>query len=546
MPVNYSANTLLARNGYRQFDSTEYGLPYFQKLPRNDAVHQPWKHCAFSCNEVLNYDLLNFDMDEYSESELKKKLSDIETDEVVYKRGADAVKSASVYCRELQFENNYDSGKLVEKTGPLYDIYPFGQSYEIANQSLNKVVVPSAFLPGLPNQVLFVDIRDGQPYQGTIEIEQISPSSESHDGAKSFQIDGAGSVKTDNPGGSPRFAITADESGVTSFLLTIHEKTKLRFKAGDKIYESAFSPNRLPFHAEVTGRDLAYATIRIDFRDEPTDMVVDYFVGNTWTERQKIPKPGTRSAQLKLLPNFQYKRGTRSWNDQFDIVYVRLSKSGFPIDKSYQTFALFASSEPYEDRFKIGAIYQDFVKLHYLKLGKQDEAKNAASQIYDLYHEPEAQLKSWCADMFAVAPVLLSDRNMTAETRSRTANGMGRRQLSIRDHNIETYLLSRLALEHRPKAVSVPFDDNPKTHGRHIAAVVSLMILLFGGVLVFMYIAARMRDAQQRAWYDTVANMGSRSRKPHIPQYFVIIIIFLLIGYLAVTNYMLTLWNPFE
>ena len=226
------------------------------------------------------------------------------------------------------------------------------------------------------------------------------------------------------------------------------------------------------------------------FAGEPQDMAVDYFSGNVWFYHQEIKAADT--AEFELVPMYlKYPR--RSWNDLQEVVYARLSLHGFPNDGYYQTFPGIVSDKLPEsianrisdkigkDSFRIGLLYQELLKLHDMEAGDYDNAMKAAEKIHELYNDPERQRDSWCSDVFAFVPALLSDRNMG----SKRFGSQIKQQFQLHDKNIEEYLLYRLAQSHHPEALSVVFNSSSRV--RRICRIIWLIVGILGFLIYCLY-----------------------------------------------------------
>ena len=497
----------------------------YEKIPQNGVGYFQLPGCTYQygmhCGD-LSFSLLNTDETD------KEKLDDEFYFDAVIGRHSKRIVDTKKFQSDLIFFDNPEDIYIPKYNS--YTVIPFGREHQAAPLSLNTAEAPAAFLPGVPNRVLYADIRDGEPYAGNIEIEQIYSS----DNTAEDNIHISNISYHQQPGnGAPHYTIEADVSGVTSFLLAIQKKTRIRFTAGDNIYEKAFEPLELPFNAFVIGDFVPFSEpyISVTFPGEPQDMVVDFFTGNAWFGRQEVAAENTGRFALKLPPGIVFGKSGRAWHDNVGIVYARLSLNGFPQDKAAQTFALISSGDTIEDRFKIGAIYQNFVKLHDMDMPLMDidsaqyhKISHAAERIFNLYKAPDAQKESWCSDIFAVVPALLNDRNMYTERG-------GRQTLSVRDMNIEAFLRHRLARAHRPWTLSAEFGANPALASSRSTANKFWIIWLIAGIIAFLVYGLRLRNLRQKAWFDAAAQNKAEGLLPGMPLWIVATVVLLCLAF---------------
>jgi hypothetical protein len=475
-------------------------------------------HCEYCfkhhCNGDgdLRLDLIDLDVRGLDESSFVEEMDAFRKDADNNKSPSLLLQSATLPCSQLYFEEPQEKNV---PHGSIYRIIPFGQRGSFVPQSVNTVVAMSTFLPGHTNQVLLVDIRDGEPYTGTIEVELVRDPSDTDDHTNDFRIAAVPYTKQNNT-----YIIQADESGITSMIMTIQRDIKLRFTAGDKSYEHKFVLNERPFYASVIGAfnpNLEWPTMNIDFAGGPQDVVVDYFIDNAWFDRQLVHAKDTK--QFKLMPRYEYIRSEKAWNDRIDIIYARVSLSGFPTEEPCQTFAIPASAEFFEDRFKIGAIYQEFVKLHHLNNGEFETAMEAASVVYDIYTNPNIQQEPWAKEMFALAIPLIN--------RNDREDSSGDHHFSLKDYNYSSFMLKRLAQEHDPRVITLPFDDKKAMYNAHHTSGFGLVIWLLGGLIASVVCARNIRIRRQRVWFDDAAKGKAKGVLPGIPLVLIGIIVVL-------------------
>ncbi len=492
---------------------------YINYFPRNGFGDLHCERCnEHYCPGDLQLDLIDIDLRGIDESTFVEKMGDFKKAEENNKIPPLLLQTATLPCSQLHFEEPLQKNV---PHGPRYRIIPFGLRGSFVPQSVNTVVAGSTFLPGHANRVFIVNITDGEPYTGPIKVEQILDPSGTDDDIKELGISAVPYTKQNNT-----YIIQADESGITSMLMTIQRDIKLRFTAGDKSFEHEFVLNERPFNANVIGSfnpKVDLPTMYIDFAGERQDMVIDYFIDNAWFDRQLVHASDTK--QFKLTPKYKYISPEKAWNDQIDIIYARVSPSGFPTEEPYQTFAIPASAEFFEDRFEIGAIYQEFVKLHYLNNGHFGTAMDAASVAYDIYTDPNIQQEPWAKEMFALAMPLIN-RNDREDSR-------GDHHFSLKDYNYESFMLNRLAQEHDPRVITLPFDDKKVISHAHRTSGIWLVIWLLGGLIAYVICARNIRIRRQRAWFDAAAMGKAKGVMPGIPMGFVYIIALLGMGLVA-------------
>ncbi len=209
-------------------------------------------------------------------------------------------------------------------------------SYERLNQF--SVLAPSAFMIGEPNEVLLLNIRDGEPYAGDFVIEQINIV----------------------PAPEPQI-VHADDSGITSFPLSIYARADFKITAGDEVVYATFVPMERPFHAEITDFCIDsfghFPRVHVTPSGGRYPIIVDYFVGNVWLDRQIVP--------AEEIDDFKLQPSLYGNNNPF-IVYARLSNSEIPADEYSQMFAFVAASHasylPFypEPESEFGLIFHEF------------------------------------------------------------------------------------------------------------------------------------------------------------------------------------------
>ena len=397
-----------------------------------------------------------------------------------------------------------------------YSIMPFGLEHTPSSHSLQKLVVPAAFMPGKSNRVFYADIRNGVPYQGDIVIQQVPGAGEAN--PDEIQIEGIAYRKNAN-NGAVEYVINADESGVTAFELTAQKQTRIRILAGTEVTKKTIKPGEMPFSAVQTIDNDGKSRIHVSFAGEPQDMVVDYFSGNAWFYHQEIKAADT--AGFALTP-MRLKFPRRSWNDKQELVYARLSLKGDSEDAYHQTIPVIVSykNEPESDAFRIGLLYQEFVRLHDLEAGDYDNAMKAAENIYNLYNDPKRQRDTWCSDIFAFVPVLLSDRNKGWER----VGLQKKQQFKLQDKNIEEYLLTRLAQSHHPEMKTVVFKGTSDVKKTCRASFIFWLIWLIVGIAGFLVYGLRVRELRQKAWFDDAAIHKAVGVLPGMPGWLMAVI----------------------
>ena len=424
---------------------------------------------------------------------------------------------------KLSFDNPDNFIMEVEKSHldgrpgiEVYSIMPFGLAHNPSSHSIQKLVVPAAFMPGKSNRVLYADIRDGMPYQGDIVIQQV-PGAGNTD-PDEIQIDGIAYRKNAN-NGAVEYVINADESGVTAFEIMAQKQTRIRILAGTEVTEKTIKPGEMPFSAVSTSDEDGKTRIHVSFAGEPQDMVVDYFSGNMWFYHQEVKAADT--AGFELIP-MHLKPHRRSWNDTQELVYARLSLRGNSEDAYHQTIPVIVSyqNEPESDAFRIGLLYQEFVRLHDLEAGDYDNAMKAAENIYNLYNDPKRQRDTWCSDIFAFVPVLLSDRNKGWVR----VGWQKKQQFKLQDKNIEEYLLTRLVQSHHPEMMSVEFKGTSDVKKTCRTGFVFWLIWIIVGFAGFLVYGLRVRAQRQKAWFDDAARHKAVGVLPGMPVWIMAVI----------------------
>ena len=413
------------------------------------------------------------------------------------------------------FVMHVEKSKIDGRPGiDVYSVMPFGLEHKASRHSIQKLVVPASFMPGKSNRVLYADIRDGEPYQGDIVIQQVRRAGDT--GQDIIQIDGIASRKNSNEGAS-EYVINADESGVTAFDLTVQKPTRIRISAGTEVIEKTITPGEMPFSAVQTSDKDGKTRIQVTFAGEPQDMAVDYFSGNVWFYHQEIKAADT--AEFELMQMY-LKTPRRSWNDTQEIVYARLSLHGGADDAYYQTFPVIVSDKKEKDSFRIGLLYQEFLRLHYMEAGDYENAMKTAERIHELYNDPKQQLANWCSDVFAFVPVLLSNRNS-----GWVRNGLDvQSEFVLRDKNIEEYLLNRLAEAHHPEMLSVVFNGSSGARKTCRICYNIWLIWLIIGVAVFLVYGLRVRAQRQKTWFDEAARHKAVGMLPGMPGWIVAVV----------------------
>ena len=422
-----------------------------------------------------------------------------------------------------------------------YDVIPFGLKHQTCQLNLNTVVAPTWFLPGKPNEVLYVDIRDGIPYQGNIIIEQVAVSPEDIEEDNDIQVSNLSHPPTTTAGVN-RYTIDANISGVTSINLTIQKKSRVRFTAGDKVIEQVFDPHEGPFQAFESG-DLSLRqkapTIRVIFPDEPQDLVVDYFDGNAWFDRQEIKASDT--SEFKLTPKINLGSPMELRKNEVYIFYARLSLHGFPTDEPHQTFPLIAYPWGVDDNYRIGIYYQEFAKLHEIENDNYNAVRFAATTIYDIYNNPKIQSEAWGSDMFALVPVLLDKRHIAVEEKDDDEDNDEYRSLKldpIHDRPLVAFLSDRLARAHNPQIIQVEFGSNKTIQPRNRIAHILLALWSAFGIIALSIYGWRIRNRRQKEWFDQAAKVETMGLMPGIPIWILLSLLILCItmGYALYTT----------
>ncbi len=187
--------------------------------------------------------------------------------------------SATVYC------NKFGVDDTSQGAGSKRTWFHDGQ---YAPRTELAVYPLSEFIPGKANEVLFVDIKDGVPYQGNIIVEQLNAP----------------------PGTNPQIGV-ANASGVTSLNFTLDGPADFRITAGSDVLNVPFRTKPNGFHVAADDylilMNHELPSVRITPAGPPEDFIIDYFVGYAWIQRQIVPKHRLNQA-IRIQPEYQFNK----------------------------------------------------------------------------------------------------------------------------------------------------------------------------------------------------------------------------------------------
>ena len=436
------------------------------------------------------------------------------------------VASAFVGCNDIWFDDM-----------SLYTAFLFDQGfYNYYEPKTDFSVVPaSAFFPGVPNKLFVADIRNSEPY--TSEIITLV----GEDGAKETRYQ-------------------ANPSGITPIEVTIHENTNLLVQAGNKTLDIPLEIDAQPFHIAINDHlitDDKRPRVHITHGEQTEKIVIDYFVGYAWIDRQVVSLSQTQG-DFELNPQYHFKR-------EPEILYARFSTSGVFPDDTAQTIALIARSN--DKRIYIenqnrqhdnansmfGAIFQEYLKIS--KLNDSSivrktypptnlSAKSFKTTAQAIFTNPQLQEPY---DLFAVAPSLKASVRFTGLKTCRSFEECSdafefdpSRNVADEFEIMEQYLLIRLARQHHPAIVEFTHSAG-EVFGKFEASklsrqrwtVIALVVWLTGGILVFGTIARRIRNRRQQAWFDVASRGKAKGMMPGAPIWLIVVVCVLCIGLIS-------------
>ena len=377
-------------------------------------------------------------------------------------------------------------------------------------EDLNDIVVPSAFVTGVPNEILFANYIDGKPYKGAIEIEQL-----------------------DAQEGGIHEVIQADTSGITAIELTIQKKARFRFTVGDKTIDTTFVPQ--PFNVKIEeirprNHNPLYQ-FNVSQAGEPNDLYVDLFSDYAWIGHDTVLAainsdfliPAHSRTRL-LFENNNITKGEEN-PVQFkepQILFLKIGTSELPSDDSSQTFAFVITGNQRDYRLELGAIYQTFARIQALNDERRLPSAKKSKSAYDA--------------IVLIAPYLLN--------RVSADNTDTRAQVE----RIEKYLLAKLASAHHPEIVTLMDTgavekervDAQNTETKAKADSVLILWLVIG-LIGFIVVARAARLRRQQAWFDAAAKGEAEGLLPGAPPWCVMIIVGIIVGIIASGYYLVHL-----
>ena len=392
----------------------------------------------------------------------------------------------------------------------------------------------SAFVPHQPTEVLYVDIRDGNPWEGDIIVTQLNA-----------------------PNGAEPQIVKANASGVTSLSFTLTERASFSITAGDHAMEATFEPRTMPFTlkfedaSESSCTNLYRTTPAGDYTDsirsgvhitpikKGSDIIIDYFEGYAWINRQIVPADELNQT-VCLTPGFKFGITPQ-------IIYARFSMAGF--EDEAQTVPLIASNDirrksdtmTYYERGRtsehtidtFGAFYQDYIKLtelNAISLSQIPGYYYSGGTLFDkmekIYQSADAQDHY---DIFSVAKGLKHFIN--------DENAPNYDKYSDERQQIQKYLLTRLAALHHPQIIR-HVDDlerataklNYEMRSRKRSAWFYSMLWLSVGIVGCGAAARRIRIRRQQQWFDAAAKGMEKGDLPSAPIWLKILIAALFFG----------------
>ena len=438
-----------------------------------------------------------------------------------------------------------DESIFIDDLGSFPYTFPFEEGNYNASQPGTElsVITPSSFIPGLPNEVLFVDIHDGEPYQGNIQVTQ-----------------------QNLPGATEPFDTRASSSGVTSLNMTLQNRGDFVFNAGDDRIEVSFDPAEYPFHIRLDSDHISNVYrphAHVTHSGESKYIYIDYFVGYAWISRQVVPADRT-TLDIELNPDYKF-------NVEYEpeIIYARFSTSGFLEKGKSQTIPLIAklhgNPNNYSDdenlSLEFSAIFMAFIKIHKINEYSLPRRDYTISSDYrsnyivgDVSNVMRNKYLQRTYPIFVVAPIIKSgilDKSEFKKNIVRCANnGVDAADLPDEcldfnpsdykplDYNqIRKYLMAQLARQHHPKIKVFErqsiellrgiFEKKKLEKSRNI--LIFLMCWCLVGILPFTVAARRIRNRRQQAWFDDASRGGANGVMPGTPLILMVLIAFLFV-----------------
>ena len=419
----------------------------------------------------------------------------------------------------------------------------------------------SEFIPGKANEVLFVDIKDGVPYQGNIIVEQLNAP----------------------PGTNPQIGV-ANASGVTSLDFTLDGPADFRITAGSDVLNVPFRMKPNGFHVAADDylilMNHELPSVRITPAGPPEDFIIDYFVGYAWIQRQIVPAHQLNQA-IRIQPEYQF------YKDEPEIVYAKIypanggesqiipfvakvSQPGYDEWKEEQE----AQRQGSEDAAKIrdaytqihtqlnhltaanlefSAIFEDYVKLKMLNGIDLSENLmtwhnfsyyNLHKEIWEISRKSERQRqygifvaasvlnellsKDWNNDWADNLEVLQVQRAQTPCEYSDECNQIRKYLLHFLSsvHHIE---LKEMASSLKQEQAA--FEANKRKEMRHSMMMVAGWFAI--GIVCFGAAARRIRNRRQTEYFEAAARGKKQGMIPGAPLWLKVVVCALCFGLLA-------------
>ena len=371
-------------------------------------------------------------------------------------------------------------------------------SYE--RRDLISVVAPAAFMMGQPNEVLLVDIKDGDPFAGDFIIEQINV----------FPV-------------PEPMTVHADPSGVTSVYLTIQAQTDYKITAGDDVFYASFVPLEKPFHAEISDHNITSFSFEnpkghVTPSGSPHSVIIDYFVGDVWIDRQIVPSEEIHAFKLTPKLNFTILAAYRY------ILYARLSYSEYATEDTSQTFAILATKSP---------------------LKKRSEYERESEEFGAIYHTIDPNFAQGKSSDYLKS---LENTDPAAYALARPIAEAMKDKDEAKLKQLKKYLYSRLASQHHPQLKLIAnTDDQDKAtfeenkHAHHLMINRILVFWFVLGICAFGLVAFITHRRNRQAWFEAKIN-GDVDRIPtETPKWLIFVIALLLFGLMISLYYMMQL-----
>ena len=392
-------------------------------------------------------------------------------------------------------------------------------------------VYPNApIISNYKNEILFVDIHDGVPYNGDIVIEQL-----------------------DAPSGTEPQIQTASPSGVTSLFIELDKHTDYKITAGSDVLNVSFEPDEKPFSVSlIDSHKISLSSNKPRVRITPSgkmrtlgsnSIIIDYFYDYAWKGRQIVDGQDVEKL-IELTPNckFDEKEGGVKF------IYARFSMVGFEREEYTQTIPLIYKTT-YElahvpEWRVLDAIYQEYViiaeadklKAQGIKAKHNNHYRDDSygvwktlEKMFDTYQIQEKY------EIFSVASVLkgLLDTESNPKYPHFELFSMKYMQLS-------KYLLNRLASIHHPGMIELTsshelgtqvLNEQIKPHKNKMYRFwLYIIIWLSIGIVWFGTVSHRMRISRQKAWFDDASRGVEKGELPGSPLGLKLLLIALVFG----------------